>query len=374
VGDQVSVADLQKFYNALIFTVGAQSDRHLGIPGEDLQGSHPATDFVAWYNGHPDYRHLKFDLSAERVAVVGVGNVAVDVARILCSTPEELATTDIADYALEALRNSKVKEVLMLGRRGPVQAAFTNPELKELGELEGADFKVIPAEIEVDAFSQAALDKEPDKAVTKRLEMLKATAAKEDFSKASLLTLRFLVSPVELKGEGGKVSAMRMVRNRLNEKLQAESTGEEEVIPLGLVFRSVGYKGVPIAGLPFDEKKGTIPNLEGRIHNGSGEHLKGLYAAGWIKRGPSGVIGTNKPCAKESATAALADGREGKLPAVQEHDNDAFLKSKGVRAVGYPEWKILDRVEKELGQSQGRPRVKVTSVEEMLTAMDGAPV
>lgn len=373
VGGSLSVEELKRHYHAVMFTVGAQADRRLGVPGEDLAGSHPATSFVAWYNGHPDFRHCQFDLSCERAAVVGVGNVAVDVARILCSTPEELAKTDIADYALEALTRSKIREVMILGRRGPLQAAFTNPELKELGELEGSDFQVVPDEIELDAYSRAALEREPDKAVTKRLDILKNVATVQERTKPKLLKLRFLVSPLELLGDSaGRVRAMRIGKNRLTESLQAEATGEVEEVEMGLVFRSVGYKGSPLTGLPFDDKKGVIPNQAGRILDELGAPIVGLYTAGWIKRGPSGVIGTNKPCAKESAAHILTDLRDGKLPPPQDTDLGSVLTSKGVRHVGYAEWKTIDNHEKERGQALGRPRLKLTSVEEMISVLESA--
>lgn len=370
VGTHFPVEELQRFYHALLFTTGAQADRRLGIPGEDLEGSHPATDFVAWYNGHPDYRNRKFDLSCERATVVGVGNVAIDVARILCSTPEELAQTDIAHYALEALTQSKIREVVILGRRGPMQAAFTNPELKELEELHGADFQVVPEEVALDEFSKAALAAEPDKAITKRLALLEGVAARNDRSKARLLTLRFLVSPTEVVGSGGKVTALKVVRNRLNEKLQAESTGVEEEISTGLVFRSVGYKGTALNGLPFDEKKGIIPNQAGRITDLHGNVVPGFYTAGWIKRGPSGVIGTNKPDAKESAQHILEDLRAGKLGTPSHHEVETHMTGKGLRHIGYHEWKALDQIERDRGQALGRPRLKLTSIEEMLTHLE----
>jgi ferredoxin/flavodoxin---NADP+ reductase len=371
VGRHVTLDHLRRHYHQIAFSTGAQTDRRMGIPGEDLTNSHPATEFVAWYNGHPEFRDCKFDLSAERVAVVGVGNVAVDVARILCRTPEELATTDTADYAQEALRHSRVKEVYLLGRRGPVQAAFTTPEVKELGELAGADVKVLPEEVALDPLSQAELERGEDHAAAqKKVDILREFSQRPLSGKPRLLTIRFLVSPVELLDDGtGRVRAMRIVRNRLVEgkggSLRAEPTEHCEELPVGLVFRSVGYRGVALPGLPFDDKAGVVPNEKGRVS-------PGLYVAGWIKRGPSGVIGTNKPDAAETAESMLAEVAAGSVPSPAAPDPEAALAT--VRAaqpalVTYPDWQRLDRFETERGKALGRPRVKCTSVEEMLAAL-----
>lgn len=352
LGRDVSIEELRERYTAVLLCTGAQSDRRMGIPGEDLPGSHPATEFVAWYNGHPDFCHLKFDLSQERVAVVGVGNVAVDVARILCRTPEELEKTDIADYALEALRHSRVKEVWMLGRRGAEQAAFTNPELRELTALEGADLILRPDEIQGSS---------TDKLIGKRFEILQTAPPPRGMPRK--LHLRFLVSPVEITGEG-RVQGMRLVRNRLNEAQQAEPTGEFEDLDVGLVFRSVGYRGVPLQGVPFDSRKYVISNHAGRVVDESGAVVPRLYTAGWIKRGPSGVIGTNKPCAKESVEKIIEDG----LTPPGSQDLTDLLVSRGVRWVTFDDWKALDKLEVSRGGGT-RPRVKFTALDEMIEAL-----
>ena len=313
-GKDVTLADLTRHYHQVCFTTGAQTDRRMGIPGEDLKRSHPATEFVAWYNGHPDYRDYEFDLSVERVAVIGVGNVAVDVARILCRTPEELATTDIADYALAALRCSRIREVYLIGRRGPVQAAFTTPEAREMGELAGADVKVLAEEVVLDPLSQTELQQADDKQLTRKVEVLQEFSTRQRTGKPRLLTLRFLLSPVELRSDAqGRVAGMLAVRNRLEGtpgKLKSVPTDVFEELPLELVFRSVGYRGVALPGVPFYDKWGTIPNQKGRVLDGdpgSGTPVPGLYVSGWIKRGPSGVIGTNKPDAVETAASMLED-------------------------------------------------------------------
>lgn len=377
IGKHLSLEDLRAHYHMVCFTTGAQSDRRMGIAGEDLAGSHPATEFVAWYNGHPDYRDLPFDLSAERVAVVGVGNVAVDVARILAKSPEELGTTDIADHALEALRHSKVKEVYLLGRRGAAQAAFTNPEAKELGELEGADLQVFAEEVALDPVSEAQLAREEDAATRKKLDILQEYAHRAPAGKAKRLTLRFLVSPVELlPDDRGHVRAMRIVRNRLvagaNGAVKAEPTGEHEELPVGLVFRSVGYKGVAIPGLPFDERGGVVPHQKGRVVGADGRPVTGMYVSGWIKRGPSGVIGTNKPDAGETAESMLTDAAAGATLAPTQGDIEALVRSRQPDLVTWADWVKLNQVETAAGKTGSRPRVKLVRVQEMLAAIRGS--
>lgn len=352
---------MQQAYHAVLFTVGAQTDRRLGIPGEDLPGSYSATDFVAWYNGHPDYRQQSFLLDQPRVAVVGVGNVAIDVARILLAGPERLAQTDIADHALEELKGCAVREVHILARRGPAQAAFTNPELRELLEMEDLSFEVRREELSLDPHSQAALAAEPDKTVSKRLELLEQAQIRPGASKK--LVLRFLVSPLELSGSG-RVQSLRLGRNALNEKLQASATGHEEVLEIGTLFRSIGYKGQPLGDLPFDQGRGVIANQAGRV-----EGRPGIYVAGWIKRGPSGVIGTNKPCAKESVQALLEDAREGRL-SEPKSGREHHLKPGWVDFAG---WKRLDDYEVAQGKPQGRPRQKVVDLDAMLAHAQGNP-
>lgn len=376
IGRDLSVEELRRYYHAVAFTTGAQSDRRMGIPGEDLKGSHPATEFVAWYNGHPDYRHLEFDLSAERVAVVGVGNVAVDVARILSRSVEELASTDIADHALAALKSSRVKEVFLLGRRGPVQAAFTAPEVKELGEMALADAVTLPEEVALDPMCQALLEQENDAANKRKVEILTEFAGRQGGTKPKQLTIRFLVSPVELVDDGqGRVKAIRLARNRLvqkNGEVAAEPTSTIEELPVGLVFRSVGYRGRPIDGLPFDERRGTVPNDGGRVLAApGGEVMTGLYVAGWIKRGPSGVIGTNKPDAAETAEQILTDLANGVLvdPPADAADRLAMtLATRNAAAVSWADWQKINEVETTRGKAAGRPRVKLTTTAEMLDA------
>ena len=374
-GRDLSREELLRHYHAVIYAVGAPTDRNLGVAGEELAGSHAATDFVGWYNGHPDYRNKVFDLSQPSVAVIGMGNVAVDVVRILARTPEELHGTDIAEYALEALRQSRVRDIYMIGRRGPVQGAFTNPELKELGEMPGADIDVRAADLELDPGSTAALAATDDKTPEKNLATLRHFAAKRAEGKGKTIHLRFLLSPVALQGEG-RVERIVLGHNRLvpaaSGDLKAESAGVSETLPTGLVFRSVGYHGVALPGVPFDQKRGVIPNTAGRVLSTGGAPLPGEYVVGWIKRGPSGVIGTNKPDALESTNALLSDYNGGALAAPAITDREALprlLVSRGVRIVTWQDWQRLDALEKARGEALGRPRLKFTRIEEMLGAL-----
>ena len=377
LGRDVTVEDLQGYYHQLLYTTGAQTDRPLGIPGDDLIGSHPATEFVAWYNGHPDFRDHQFDLSQERVAVVGVGNVAVDVARILCRTPEELLKTDIADYALEALSHSRVKEVYILGRRGPAQAAFTAPEAKELGELADCDALVPPEEAELDPLSQATMSG-ADRADVRKVEIIQELSRRAPTGKSKRLTLRFLVSPTELVGdEQGRVRQMKLVHNELYASdagsMRPRATDRTETLDVGLVFRSIGYKGVPLPGVPFNDSWGVIPNDAGRVLDpATKEPLTGQYTAGWIKRGPTGVIGTNKPDAAETVEQMLADARAGRTLTPQQATAEAameLVRRQQPCYVSYDDWRQLDALEVARGKEQGRPRVKFTRIDDMLAAL-----
>ncbi|GAC1363515.1 MAG: FAD-dependent oxidoreductase [Herpetosiphon sp.] len=377
-GKELTLAELAQHYHQILFATGAQTDRRMGIPGEDLVGSFPATAFVAWYNGHPDFRDYQFDLSVERVAVVGVGNVAMDVARILSLTPEELAVTDIADYALEALSKSKIKEVHLLGRRGPSQAAFTNPEIKELGELAGADVRILPAEAQLDALSQAALEAANDRTTNKKVEIIQGYANQQPTGKQRTLYLRFLVSPVELIGDAtGHVSAIRLVKNVLYATdagtLSPRATDQFEELPVGMVFRSVGYRGVPLPGVPFNDRWGVILNQKGRVLNpDTQEPITGMYTAGWIKRGPSGVIGTNKPDSVETVTCMLEDLAKGAFIDCQQPSGDSIeqlVHQRQPHVVSFADWQRLNEAEVAAGQAQGRPRVKYTRVEDMLAVL-----
>lgn len=377
-GKHITLDDLQRHFHQILFATGAQSDRRMGIPGEDLQGSHPATAFVAWYNGHPDYRDYQFDLQQERVAVVGVGNVAMDCARILSLSPDELAVTDIADHALEALRHSRIKEVYLLGRRGPAQAAFTPPEIKELGDLDEADVIVSPEEVELDPISKAAIESSNDKAVLRKVDILQEYARRPPAGKKRRLVLRFLVSPVEVIGDGdGHVAGLRLVKNVLTTteagSIVPQATDQYEELPVGLVFRSVGYRGVALPGIPFNERWGVILNQKGRVLDPDTQQpLTGLYTSGWIKRGPSGVIGTNKPDSVETVTCMLEDFTNGVFLHCAHPEGSSveqLVRERQPHYVTYGDWLQLNTLEVARGQTEGRPRVKFTRVEDMLSAL-----
>ena len=378
IGRDLHHSDLARLYDAVIYAVGAQSDKRLGIPGEDLPGSWPATEFVAWYNGHPDFQGLEFDLDVERAVVIGNGNVAVDVARMLALTNDELAPTDATDKAIAAIGSSKLKEIVMLGRRGPAQAAFTTPELQELGELAGADIFVDPAELELDDASEASLA--DDTRARRNVEMLREFAGRNPSRKPRALRLRFLVSPVEIIGDE-RVEAIEVEQNRLvpdgRGTLRAEPTGERETIPCGLVFRSVGYRGVALPEVPFDEDRGTIRNEGGRVVNEDGEVVPGVYAAGWIKRGPTGVIGTNKKDATETVELLLEDAAAGRIErraGATAEAADALLAERGAQTVLYEGWSSIDQVERSAGEPHGRPRAKLVTWNELLEAAEGERV
>lgn len=374
-GRHITLEEILDHYHQIVYTTGAQTDRQMNIRGEDLAGSHAATEFVAWYNGHPDYRDCRFDLSGERVVVVGMGNVAVDVARILCRTAAELAQTDMADYAVETLANSKVKEVYILGRRGPAQAAFTTPEAKELGELAGADVMALPAEVELDPLSRQALERSQDRAALKKVELLQEYALRQ-LTNRRRLTIRFLISPVEILGNG-RVEGVRMVKNELYATeagtLRPRATDVFEEMPANLLFRSVGYQGVPLPGVPFHQKWGVILNEKGRVIDpASQQPVVGQYTAGWIKRGPSGVIGTNKPDAVETVTCMLEDLAKG-ITLTPVHPEAAaveqLVRQRQPHFFSYQDWLRLDELELARGREVGRPRVKFTCVKEMLAAL-----
>jgi ferredoxin--NADP+ reductase len=358
VGRDVTHEELRRLYDAVVYSVGAQADRRLGIPGEDLPGSWAATEFVAWYNGHPDFQELEFDLSHERAIVIGNGNVALDVARMLALTPEELAPTDTTDEAIAAINEAGVREILVVGRRGPVQAAWTPVEVGELGELAGADIVVDAADLELDAASAAELEAAPP-TVKRNVAHLREYAARVPEGKPRQITLRFLSSPIAIHGES-KVEAIELVRNELVDG-RAVATDERETIPCGIVFRSVGYRGVSLPGVPFDEGSGTIPNEGGRVE-------PGLYAAGWIKRGPSGVIGTNKKDATETVELLLEDARAGKLAPRSGEALEELLAGRDADAVMYADWQAIDEAERSAGEPHGRPRIKLSSWDALLAA------
>jgi ferredoxin--NADP+ reductase len=375
LGRDISPAELERHYHAIVYTFGAETDRHLGIPGEGLPGCHAATAFVGWYNAHPDYAEETFDLSCETAVVIGNGNVATDVARMLALTEEELRETDTADHAIEVLAQSRIREIVILGRRGPAQVAFTNPELRELGEMKDADIVVDPADCELDELSRAYIESDAaDITARKNVRILKEFSERPLEGKAKKIILRFLRSPVEVKGDG-RVEKLVVGRNELvkeGDAIRARDTGVREELECGLLLRSVGYRGVAIDGLPFDERRGTILNRGGRVlESEGGPHKLGHYASGWIKRGPSGVIGTNKKCAQETVDVLLEDVEARNVPQPPEPEPAAIeetLRERGVDFVSFPGWQAIDAAEAARGEPQGRPRVKFVRIEEMLEA------
>jgi ferredoxin/flavodoxin---NADP+ reductase len=381
LGTDITRAQLRERYHAVVYAVGTADDNRLGIPGEDRPGSYPAARFVAWYNGHPHFCDEVFDLSAKRAVVIGNGNVAVDVARMLVLPPDELACTDTADHAIDVFANAGVREVVMLGRRGPAQAAFTNPELRELGELTRADIDVDPAELELDEASAAWLQSEGDATHRRNVELLREYAARPANGHTHRVSLRFLRSPVEILGEGedGPVTGVRVVHNRIERaddgRLRAVPTGREEVIECGLVLRSIGYRGRALDDIPFDERRGLIRNAGGRVCSDDGETIAGEYAVGWIKRGPTGVIGTNKKDAADTVAKIVEDAKAGRLPDPPLADPDAtaeWLLGAAPGVVEWRGWEAIDEHERGLGEPAGRPRVKLVRLAELFEAGRGA--
>jgi len=385
VGSDLTVAELEARYNAVVYAYGTATDRKLGIPGEDLPGSHPATTFVAWYNAHPDFAGHTFDLTAKRAVVIGNGNVAADVARMLALPRGELDVTDTADHAIEALAASGVEEIVILGRRGPAQAAFTNPEVRELGELTDADIVIEPAEMALDPASREYLESDDcDPTHRRNVEIFAGFSERPSEGKPKRVVMRFCCSPVAIEGEG-RVERLIVGRNELyrddSGAIRARDTGERETIECGLVLRSIGYRGAGLDGIPFDDGRGLIPNDAGRVTDPeSGEQVAGHYAVGWIKRGPSGVIGTNKKDALDTVNSMLEDLEAGRIPEPSERRRtpgseaedvapiEVLLDERNGDHVTYLGWQAIDRAEVAAGEPHGRPRVKFCTVAEMVDA------
>ena len=369
-GRHLHLDDIRRHYHQIVFATGAQDDRSLEIPGEEATGSHPATDFVAWYNGHPDYAEHRFNLDATDVAIIGLGNVAIDVARMLCRRVDDLATTDMADHALQALRNSRVNTVTILGRRGPAQAAFTPEEIRELGALEGTDVVVRPEEAELDEVSRQALAISTDRNATRNAEIIREYSQWQSTGRDRQLNIRFMVSPLEIiTDDAGQVAGIRIVRNESfaapDGSVRVRATSDEEVLPVQMVFRSVGYRGVKLPGIPFDERAGLIPNRQGRVLDEQQHPIDGLYVVGWIKRGPSGVIGSNKTDARETVACMIEDAVAGRLFAPPEPEvaaARALVESRQQQLVSYAHWQELDSLEVHTGVA--------ADVEEMLRVLE----
>ncbi len=363
-GSDITRAQLLEHYHVVCYTFGTSIDKRMGIPGEVLHGSHAATEFVAWYNGHPDHSGLEVDLQAKQVVVVGAGNVALDVARMLALAPSELEPTDTADRAIDVLSSSGIEEITLLARRGPLQAAFTNPELLEMGELERGDVEVLGAEL--DDLSAVALQ-DADKTRRRNVEIIQDYAARSKTGKPITVRFRFLASPVELLGDDhGHVRAVRIENNEIvareDGSLAARGTGTFDEIPAQLVFRSIGYTGQPVGDVPFDERRGLISNEGGRVTDADGTQQVGEYVSGWIKRGPSGVIGTNKKDSQDTVSRILEDAAAGRLNQPVSDDIDALIAEHCEHAVTWEGWRAIDAIETAAGEASGtgRPRVKLT--------------
>ena len=378
VGRDLKPDELADRYHAVVYAYGTETDRRLGIPGEDLPGSHAATEFVAWYNAHPDFADREFDLSAERVVVIGNGNVAADVTRMLALPRGELETTDTADHAIEPLAASSVKEIVVLGRRGPAQAAFTNPEVRELGEMTEADIEIDPADVELDDASREYVESEDcDPTNRRNVEIFTDFSRREPEGKPRRIVLRFCCSPVEIKGDG-RVESIVVGGNELyrdeSGAIRARDTGKREELECGLVLRSIGYAGAGLEGMPeewFDPGRATLSNEAGRVlHAESGEQVEGQYAVGWIKRGPSGVIGTNKKDAQETVDSIFADLEAGRIPVREpaERSVEELLAERQPDAVSFAGWQAIDEAERRAGEPRGRPRVKFCTIDEMVEA------
>jgi ferredoxin--NADP+ reductase len=375
VGRDVSHADLVAHHHAVIYAHGASRDRRLGIDGEDLPGVVGATEFVSWYNGHPDAADREYDLGGPRAVVVGNGNVALDVARMLVLPRAELQVTDTADYAIEAIASAGIEEVIVLGRRGPAQAAFTTPELRELGELTQADVIVDPKEAELDPGSAAWLEN-AHATNRKNVDVIQDYAQREPGGKPKRVVLRFLRSPVEIRGDENGVREIVVARNELRAaedgSMRAVATEDRETIECSLVLRSIGYRGTAVEGVPFANHVATIANEGGRVVDHDGSQIRGVYATGWIKRGPTGVIGTNKKCAYETVDHLLADADNGLLPEpAQGREDFERLLAERAAPVDYAGWQRIDEYERAQGEAQGRPRVKITSLPELVERSKG---
>ena len=374
-GRNIEHEDLLEYFNAVIYCVGARSDRRLGIAREYLPGSHGASDFVGWYNASPDQRNLTFDFSGERVVVVGNGNVAMDVARVLMLPPEELAATDIGGHALRALSANKVREVTILGRRGPAQAAFTYRELRELAERDDIDVIVNPADMQLDPHSLHDTSHSADRGRDQVLDLLRELSERGDRGHDRRIVFRFLVSPVEIVGTN-RVEGVDVVHNDLyrgnNGELRARATDRHEIVPADIVFRAIGYQGVALPGVPFDPITSTIPNDRGRVIDSlTGQPREGEYVAGWIKRGPNGIIGTNKPDAQETVEMLVEDLRAGRMrkEVLSPEVFNRFLSQRQGEVVSFDDWKFLDSREVAKGEELGRPRLKFARVENMLRVL-----
>ncbi|MDN3295654.1 FAD-dependent oxidoreductase [Streptomyces ficellus] len=366
-GSDIALDDLRAFYDAVIFSTGAMADRALNIPGIDLEGSYGAADFVSWYDGHPDVPRT-WPLEAEKVAVLGVGNVALDVARILAKTADELLPTEIPPNVYEGLKANRAKEIHVFGRRGPAQAKFSPMELRELDHSPNIEVIVNPEDIDYDAGSIES--RRSNKQVDMVAKTLENWAIRDAGSRPHKLFLHFFESPTEIVGEDGKVVGLRTERTVLDGTGNVKGTGEFTTWDVQSVYRAVGYLSDELPKLPFDVAGGTVPDEGGRVIEG-GRHMASTYVTGWIRRGPVGLIGHTKGDANETVANLLEDHREGRLLTPDAPGEDAvvgFLRDKGVAYTTWEGWYRLDAAERALGEAEGRERVKIVEREGMLRA------
>lgn len=371
VGKHISHDELVRHYDTVIYAYGAAQDKQLSIAGADMPHSVSATEFVNWYNGHPDYADRAFDLSGKRAVIIGNGNVALDIARLLAIGPEQLATTDIADHALDALAASAIEEIVVLGRRGPAQAAYTTPELIGLCDVPGVDIITLPDEVAIDTISREELDNAP---ATRIKTDLAANCARGQLTPGNKrIILRYFASPAEITAQGIRVARTRLERGP-DGGIRAVPTGAEETLETGLIIRSVGYRGTPIQGLPFDTVRSVVHHEDGRVLDpATGIPIRGVYVTGWIKRGPTGGIGTNRKCARDTVRHLLDDHADGKLQSRSlDHDIvDTLIRERQPNVVDLTGWRRIHDLETEQGRSAGKPRRKLTSRADLLHAALG---
>lgn len=380
LGRDIDVSDLTANYDQVLFAIGNEGDRRLGIPGEHLVGCTPASVFIGWYNGHPDFREARFDFSGRRVAVVGNGNVALDVARILAKETGSLSPTDIADHALLALRQSQIQEIVIIGRRGPLQATFTPAELRELLELPNVTIRIDPSALALDESTTTALRALPGKSATRRnYELLSNVEPKADGSATRTIEFRFCSSPTEFIGDAeGHLRAIRLEKNRLatnaEGSTEAEGTGIYEDLSVEWAFISVGFEGKRIPGVPFDVSRNTVANTGGRVVDpATAEVLANQYCTGWARTGPRGLISTQKTGAAEVVARMLEDLASGQVPEVERLGRvatSAILERRGVRWIGFSDWSVIDATEVERGQFRGAPRSKIVDIPQMIDLVE----
>ncbi|WFU12886.1 FAD/NAD(P)-binding protein (plasmid) [Rhizobium sp. CB3090] len=369
IGRTIGIDDLRQTHHAVILSYGASEDQRIGVAGEDLANSHSAREFVGWYNGHPDYRDRRFDLSGEVAVIIGQGNVALDVARILSKPVDELRKTDIASHAMEVLAESRLREIYIVGRRGPAQAKFTSPELREFGTLAGCSATVVSEELELNEASRVEATDRMSRTIATNLEILSTFDNAGDNAKAKRCHFRFFLAPQVILGDT-QVRAIQFARTALSGPAfdqKATVTDESWTLPCQFVLRSVGYRGVAVEGVPFEPRRGLVPHAEGRVVDLDGKVVPGLYAAGWIKRGPTGIIGTNRACGVATVETLLSDAdRLGTDAKPGAEGLQQLLEKRGAHPTTFGDWRQIDRVEIERGERLGKPREKFTRVEEML--------